>query len=300
MTINLFRKARFLPIEKIEGLFTAAVSVLGDLVFPPQPLCPACGREFQPVYPRLAFCRACLERFPLLVPPLCQRCGRSWQEEEAAAMASRRDGTAGTAGANRVGGRTGTQGAARHGPAASCRYCRGEKRHYHRVQAVAVYTGFMREILQAVKYGFRPDLAAAVGSLLAVAVENDPAYDRIDAVVPVPLPPERLAARGYNQGLLLAKPVAAALRVPVFAETLVRTRFTKSQSGLGRRERKTNVAGAFLVVNCREVAGKRLLLVDDICTTGYTLSECARVLLLAGARRVECLTAALGVPDETR
>lgn len=273
MAINLFRKEKLLPIEKIEGLFTAAVSALCDLVFPPQPFCPACGREFQPVYPRLAFCRACLERFPLLAPPLCPRCGRPWQEGDTTA---------------------------RHGLAASCRHCRGEKRYYQQMKAVAVYDGYMREILQAVKYGFRPDLAAAVGSLLAVAVENDPVYDRIDAVIPVPLPPERLAARGYNQGLLLAKPVAAALRVPVFTETLVRTRFTKSQSGLGRRERKTNVAGAFLVVNCREVAGKRLLLVDDICTTGYTLSECARVLLLAGARRVECLTAALGVPDETR
>jgi ComF family protein len=280
MAINLFRKDWFLPIEKLEGLLTAAISGLCDLVFPPRPFCPACGREFQPVYPRLGFCRACLERFPLLVPPLCPRCGRSWQDEEA------------------VTGRTIAAKAAGGDPAISCRYCRGEKRHYQRMRAVAVYDGYMREILQAVKYGFRPDLAAAVGSLLAVAVENDPAYDRIDAVIPVPLHPERLAARGYNQGLFLAEPVAAALRVPILTETLVRKRFTKSQSGLGRHERKTNVAGAFLVTNCWEVAGKRLLLVDDICTTGYTLSECARVLLLAGARRVECLTAALGVLEE--
>lgn len=299
MVINLFRKAGFLPIEKIEGLLTKAVSALCDLVFPPQPLCPACGREFQPAYPGLAFCRVCLERLPLLVPPLCPRCGRPRHEEEGG-TATGRGGAAGNAGKDRTERTAGRAGRGRDKPAASCRHCRGEKRHYHRMRAVAVYTGYMREILQAVKYGFRPDLAAAVGSLLAVAVENDPAYDRIEAVLPVPLHPERLAARGYNQGLFLAKSVAAALRVPVLAETLVRIRFTESQSGLGRRERKRNVAGAFLVTNCREVAGKRLLLVDDICTTGYTLSECARVLLLAGARRVECLTAALGVPEEMR
>src|SRR5690554_1043335 len=297
MAINLFRKEKLLPIEKLRGLFTEAASAFCDLVFPPQPFCPACGREFQPVYPRLAFCGGCLERFPLLVPPLCPRCGRSWQEEKTATGATRIDRTARTAGANKAAGTTSAPG---RDLTASCRYCRGEKRHYQRMRAVAVYDGYMREILQAVKYGFRPDLAAAVGSLLAVAVENDPAYDRIDAVVPVPLHPERLADRGYNQGLLLARPVAAALRVPVFDKVLVRTRFTKSQSGLGRRERKANVAGAFLVANCREVAGKRLLLVDDICTTGYTLSECARVLLLAGARRVEGLTAALGAPEEMR
>lgn len=273
MTINLFRKKIFLPIEKVEGLITEAVSALFDLVFPPRPLCPACGREFQPVYSRLAFCAACLDRLPLLTPPLCPCCGRPWREREAARRVSL---------------------------TAPCRYCRREKRHYERVQAVAVYEGYMREILQAVKYSFRPDLAAAVGSLLAAGVENDPAYDRIDAVIPVPLHPERLAARGYNQGLLLAKPVAAALRAPVLTETLIRKRFTESQSGLGRRERKANVAGAFLVVNCRAVAGKNLLLVDDICTTGYTLSECARVLSLAGACRVECLTAAIGAPEEMR
>ncbi len=255
-----------MPIQKVKDLINGAISALLDLVDPPLPLCPACGGEFTPYYPRIHFCPACLERIPFLLPPVCPRCGRPGEGN----------------------------------PTAGCRYCRKEKRRYERVKAFTVYGGYSKEILQAVKYNFRPDLARALGSLMAAGMENDPGYDRVEAVIPVPLHRRKLAARGYNQALLLAEPIAAFLRVPLLSDTLVRRRFTESQSGLRRWERKKNVTGAFQVTNCREVAGKSLLLVDDICTTGYTLSECARVLLLAGARRVECVTAALGAPEDLR
>lgn len=255
-----------MPIQKARDLITGGISALLDLVYPPLPLCPACGREFTPYYPRIHFCPACLERIPFLLPPVCPRCGRPGK-------------------GNRPVG---------------CRYCRKEKHRYERVKAFTVYGGYIKEILQAVKYNFRPDLAGALGSLMAAGMENDPEFERVEAVIPVPLHRRKLAARGYNQALLLAEPLAAFLRAPLLSETLVRKRFTESQSGLRRWERKKNVTGAFQVTNCREVAGKSLLLVDDICTTGYTLSECARVLLLAGARRVECVTAALGAPEGMR
>jgi len=266
MTIILFRRKGFLPIKKARDLINSGISALLDLVYPPLPFCPACGREFTPYYPRLSFCPACLERIPFLLSPVCPRCGRPGE-------------------GNRQTG---------------CRYCREEKRRYERVKAFTLYGGYSKEILQAVKYNFRPDLAKAVGSLMAAGMENEPGYDQVEAVIPVPLHRRKLAARGYNQALLLAEPLAAFLRAPLLSGVLVRKRFTESQSRLGRWERKKNVTGAFQVTNCQETAGKSLLLVDDICTTGYTLSECARVLLLAGARRVECVTAALGAPEDMR
>ena len=161
--------------------------------------------------------------------------------------------------------------------------------------AVAVYDGFLRELLHTAKYGFRPDLARGLGTILAVWAENETRLEGIQAIIPVPLHPEKLAARGYNQAELMAAPLATALRRPLYTGVLQRVKPTVSQSKLSRRERKENTRDAFAVVDCPAVAGKEVLLVDDIRTTGYTLSAAARALLIAGARRVKALTMAVGV-----
>jgi len=164
--------------------------------------------------------------------------------------------------------------------------------------AVAVYDGYLRELLLTAKYNFRPDLARGLGTILAVWAENETRVERSEVIVPVPLHPEKLAVRGYNQAELMAEPLAAFLRRPLRSDVLQRVKPTVSQSKLGRRERKENVEGAFLVADCPAVAGKEVLLVDDIRTTGYTLSAAARALLLAGAKKVKALTLAVGVTTE--
>lgn len=170
--------------------------------------------------------------------------------------------------------------------------------YFEQAMAVAVYDGYMRELLHSAKYDFRPDLARGLGTILAVWAENEIRLEGIEAVIPVPLHPEKLAVRGYNQAKLMAEPLAAVLRRPLYTGVLQRVKPTVSQSKLSRRARKENTRNAFAVVDCPAVAGKEVLLVDDIRTTGYTLSAAARALLIAGARRVKALTMAVGVTTE--
>ena len=236
---------------------------LAKLIYPPLPNCVACGEPFDSLYP-LAFCQRCLARIPFITAPVCSQCDRPL----------------------------------RGGEGDLCRKCQNETHYYEQAMAVAVYTGYLRELLHTAKYNFRPDLARGLGTILAVWAENEIRLEGIELIIPVPLHPQRLAVRGYNQAELMARPLATALRRPLRPELLERVKPTRSQSKLSRRERKENMRGAFLVVNCPAVAGKEILLVDDIRTTGYTLSAAAQALLLAGARRVKVLTIAVGVTPE--
>ncbi len=233
------------------------------LIYPPGPVCVACGKAFTFDYP-LAFCRDCLDRIPFVTKPVCSHCDRP-----------------------RRGGET-----------EPCRECQSEPRAYEQAMAVAVYAGYLRELLHTAKYSFRPDLARGLGTILAVWAENETRLEEVEVVVPVPLHPQKLATRGYNQAELMAEPLATVLRRPLSADVLQRVKPTVSQSKLSRRERQENTTGAFLVSNCPTVAGKKVLLVDDIRTTGYTLSAAARALLIAGACGVKVLTLAVGVNFE--
>jgi ComF family protein len=118
----------------------------------------------------------------------------------------------------------------------------------------------------------------------------------VDLVVPVPLHPMRAAERGFNQSALLARPIAAALGAPLGARVLERVRDTPRQAALDRTDRLVNVRAAFRCREPRVVAGKRVLLVDDVRTTGATITECRAVLAAAGARTVR--TWVLAVRDE--
>lgn len=115
---------------------------------------------------------------------------------------------------------------------------------------------------------------------------------RWDLIIPVPLHGSKLRKRGYNQALLIALDVARASRVPVSRSVLRKIRRTSAQSVLSRDERRTNVVSAFEVAEARAIHGKRVLLIDDVMTTGSTLRECAKTLKESGAERVDCLTLA--------
>jgi ComF family protein len=153
--------------------------------------------------------------------------------------------------------------------------------------AAYAYTGAAREGVLRLKYrGLRaaaPDMAAALARAAAEAAVQ------ADAVTPVPLHPKRLRSRGYNQAVLLARPLASALGVPVL-EALARTGATGPQVEAGsRRARRANVAGAFAVRPGVDVAGLHVGLVDDVLTTGATLDAAATALKAAGAARVTAL-----------
>ena len=129
-------------------------------------------------------------------------------------------------------------------------------------------------------------LAECVGEPLPLA-END-----YDLVVPVPLHHTRLRWRGFNQAALISIAIARRLARPLDTGSLIRTRATSSQTAKDRQEHHRNVHNAFQVKRPARIANRRILLIDDVMTTGATVDECARVLLAAGARRVDVLTLA--------
>jgi len=154
------------------------------------------------------------------------------------------------------------------------------------VLAAFVYGGAVARAIVRLKYERRPDLARPLGDLLWSAVIPCASELRTWVVVPVPLHPGRLAERGYNQAALLARRMAWRLGAPVRAMALARLLDTPRQATLERAPRLTNVAGAFRVRQPGTIAGRSVLLVDDVRTTGSTLGACTAVLMAAGAARV--------------
>jgi len=156
------------------------------------------------------------------------------------------------------------------------------------------YGGAIAEAIVRFKYQRRGDLARPLGALMLRAVPHL-RHLEIDLVVPVPLHPSRLAERGFNQAALLARPLAHALGIPLLARGLDRTRDTPRQATLDRALRLENVAAAFVAPNPKKVSARRILLVDDVRTTGATLRACAAALRKAGASHV--VDTALAIAD---
>ncbi|RTL53751.1 MAG: ComF family protein [Bradyrhizobiaceae bacterium] len=160
---------------------------------------------------------------------------------------------------------------------------------YQRARAAVRYDDVARTLVHALKYQDRTDLAPAMGRWMAHAGRE--LLGEADALVPVPLHWKRSWSRRYNQSGALARAIEKQSGVPVNMESLGRVRPTHQQVGLSRTERAANVQGAFKVAKEKKshVAGKRLVLVDDVLTSGATVDACARALLRGGAASVDVL-----------
>jgi len=158
--------------------------------------------------------------------------------------------------------------------------------------ALFAYGGSVATAVMRMKYAARWDLAARLGAALGEHARLPGHVAHVDVVVPVPLHPARLVSRGFDQGALLARPVAKALGRPCGVGTLRRTRDTPKQATLDRAARLANVTGAFVCNDERSVRGKHVLLVDDVATTGATLLGCRAVVSAAGAASVRLLVLA--------
>lgn len=167
-----------------------------------------------------------------------------------------------------------------------CGACLKDAPHFDRTIAAFRYDFPLDRVIHALKYGHQLALAPWFGQHM-LARFTDPDVDRI---VPLPLHRDRLRERGFNQAGEIARTLGAALGLPVDLDVLLRTRATPPQADLTDKERRRNVRGAF---ECRsDFSGQRLLLVDDVMTTGATANECARTLKIHGARSVAVLVAA--------
>jgi ComF family protein len=191
---------------------------------------------------------------------------------------------------------------------ARCRLCQKLHPPFDRAVAYGSYDGALRDLIHLLKFDQVRPLAPVLGCLLAdaiAALEPSLPTGRI-AVVPVPLYPKKKTQRGFNQAEVIARAALQHLACPERFEfvgrALVRTRDTGSQIGLSRRQRRQNLRGAFAVseptpihptpIHPTPILDRYVLLVDDVYTTGATASECARVLLRAGAKRVWVATVA--------
>lgn len=154
------------------------------------------------------------------------------------------------------------------------------------IRAGGVYQGTLRRCLQQFKYGRKECFARALGELAVEGIQRPPATEPYEVIVPVPLDYWRRWRRGYNQAELLAHQVGSCLHLPVIPQALQKTRRTRRQVGLSRADRLRNLAAAFRVRQPASIQGKRVLLIDDVCTTGTTLQECAKALRRGGAAKV--------------
>jgi ComF family protein len=164
---------------------------------------------------------------------------------------------------------------------------------YDRARAVAHYSGSMRTLVHQFKYADRHDARALFGRWLVESGRE--LLAGVDLIVPVPLARLRLLSRRFNQAAILAQELSRQTGLAVAAHLLQRTRSTRTQVGLTHDQRRRNVAGAFRVPRHRAagVRGRRVLLVDDVITTGATVEACARALKRAGAERVDVLVLAM-------
>lgn len=212
------------------------------------------------------FCSGCFEKIRLVRHPLCSRCGRPFFD---------------AAGEDHV-----------------CGVCLTRQPYFFRARAWACYPSDglenhpLREVIRRFKYGRKVSLGRPLARLMAKGSGEFFKETSFDLVIPVPLHPKRLRWRGFNQAVILAREVGRLWKVPVDPFLLLRSRETPPQTELREDERRKNVRRAFQVNSQRSVRGKRLLLVDDIYTSGATVNECSRALLRAGAKEIHVLTLA--------
>jgi ComF family protein len=245
---------------------------------------------------RLPVCEECISAMQPMAGSFCARCGER--------LVSRRselpDGASGVlAGPDGRDARLSIEDDAD----GICGVCRIAPPPYSVASAYGSYDTGLRELIHLLKYDSVRPAANVLGSMLAqVIVRMQPAFRAEDIlVVPVPLHSAKLRQRGFNQAELIARAaVKRGARLELSPHLLERRRVTQSQIGLTQNQRKENLRGAFRVAKRDNVEGREVLLVDDVFTTGTTVSECARVLLRAGASKVWIATVARTLKTNVR
>ena len=232
-------------------------SALLDILFPPR--CHVC-REFIPDAGRIHLCVACRAQLTPIGSPLCPCCGIPFTTVD--------------------------------GIDHPCGTCLATPPPFRASRSALLFAGPARELIHRLKYGGTVHHRRPLGLLTAELLAPFAADRAPDLLVPVPLHVRRLRQRGFNQAVLLGEVLGREWGVPLAREVLRRIRWTEPQVGLPAAERADNVRGAFAVADPIRVAGRRVMLVDDVCTTGSTLYECGRTLRKAGAAEVLAVTVA--------
>ncbi|MBT8340524.1 MAG: ComF family protein [Desulfatitalea sp.] len=231
-----------------------------------QPIAAASPAEFFSAVMAPYLCARCRKGFTAVASPMCPQCGKPFVSP--------------------------------HGPDHLCGGCRTCAFRFQAARAAGIHEGVLRMVVHQLKFNSRDHLAPPLGRLLWHVLRRHWRPSDFDCIVPVPLHAGRLRQRGFNQALLLIRHWArwAAMDGIVLPpgwlgdDVLVRRRPTRPQTGLNKAERAVNLRDVFAVAKSSRIRSRRILLVDDVLTTGTTTNACASTLLHAGASEVRVLT----------
>ncbi len=171
-----------------------------------------------------------------------------------------------------------------------CPRCQKKRQYLHRLKAVVAYDDFIKQLILPLKHAGKTEAVRFLAHLMYGRAAD--MLQSADVLIPVPLHWLRLAKRQYNQSALIAKELSKMTGKPFLTRALVRVRHTPAQGHKTKAERKANIAGAFKVAAPNQIKGKRIVIIDDVCASGATLREAAKMLKQAGAKNVEALVVA--------
>lgn len=235
-----------------------------DFIFPPRLVCPLCASQNK----YASICPRCLEKITAYrSEPVCVRCGRYFLQLEKHIQLGDEIGF--------------------------CYDCAKTPRKFYMARAAGPYEGDLKGAVQRLKYSGKRDLAAHLTEMMFQSMVANNCYLKTQIVTAVPLSPERMRYRGFNQAELLAVRLADRLAVP-FLPVLRKVKDTLPQTSLNRAERKENLVGAFQLTDQDVISGKMVMVVDDVITTGSTLDIVSEILVSGGVATVICIAAAAG------
>lgn len=247
----------------IANIVKETMRKLASAVFPTDIYCICCGSIIDSTR-TYSICDSCITKFQWATGRVCQKCGKPLSEED---------------------------------PHQICYDCRTIPHYFDKGYTCCLYDLYARAVVMDMKYRDKSYLCIIVGDILADRMMYEP--ERYDLVVPVPVSKKRMDERGYNQAALIAKRFSERTEIPISEEILERSDKTIPMKDLDAMQRRLNVRGAFKVTPVAEkgkqrIERKRILLIDDIYTTGATVDECARILKEACSSCVDILTFAAG------
>ncbi len=232
---------------------------LSDLIYPHN--CILCHRLLLIHNPQIFLCASCLSTIEHNFPPFCPKCSKHLINTEQPL----------------------------------CSDCLKREYHFDYAYSACFYNDTLRRLIHLFKYANKTSLRHHLGNLILSFLRTYHInLGKFDVLIPIPLHPIRFRERGYNQSHLLAQEIARHWKIPLSSDNLIRIRHTKNQALVGLKNRWTNIQGAFRIKHSSQFLEKSVLLVDDLLTTGTTVSEAARMLKEAGAKKVDVLTLSIG------
>ncbi|WP_202711335.1 ComF family protein [Sporosalibacterium faouarense] len=244
-----------------EGLLKRIVSVILDLIYPEEKVCFIC-EEYDDRVEDDYICPQCRAKMVFIEGKICRKCGKPLSSES---MTDK------------------------------CSDCIKHPHYFERAISALEYEGLIKEAIYKYKYGKKPYMYKAFGALMVQALKNIKVDIReFDYIVSVPLHKTKINKRGFNQAELLGKYISDKYNIPLISNNLIRIKKTPTQNKLNRLERLKNIKGAFKVINKEVFINKKILLIDDIFTTGSTCDQCSRELLNSGAKSIFVFCLATG------